>query len=125
MTSTSDAIPPGRRPRPTLPPEGQADYLDEYLFEVQTYPLGDDVLVEDVRIPMRDGIALGATVYRPSCGTAVPAITTATPYGKDRFDQTNNFREAPAGSVPGGGGSYVGQLRFSDQTPFEAPDPGF
>ncbi len=111
--------------RPALPPEGEADYLDAHPFEVRTYPLGEDVLIEDVRIPMRDGIHLAATVYRPSSGPAVPAITTATPYGKDRFDQTDNFRDAPAGSVPGGGGFYVGELRFSDRTPFEAPDPGF
>lgn len=115
----------GRRPRPSLPPEGEADYLDEHPFVVRTYPLGEGVTVEDVRIPMRDGIHLGATVYRPSTGPAVPAITTATPYGKDRFDQTNNFRDAPDGSVPGGGGFFVGELRFSDRTPFEAPDPGF
>jgi predicted acyl esterase len=74
---------------------------------------------------MQDGIYLAATVYRPSAGPAVPVITTATPYGKDQFDQTNNFRDAPEGSVPGGGGFYVGHLRFSDKTPFEAPDPGF
>ena len=111
--------------RPVLPPEGEADYLDAHPFEVRTYPLGDDVLVEDVRIPMRDGIDLAATVYRPSSGPAVPAITTATPYGKDEYNQTDNFRDAPVGSVPGGGGFYVGELRFSDRTPFEAPDPGF
>jgi predicted acyl esterase len=113
------------RPRPLLPPEGQAGYLDAHPFEVDTYPLPDDVRVEEVRIPMRDGIVLAATVYRPADGAIVPVITTATPYGKDRFDQTDNFRDAPAGSVPGGGGFYVGRLRFSDRTPFEAPDPGF
>lgn len=74
---------------------------------------------------MRDGIALGATVYRPNVGYPVPVITTATPYGKDCYHQTNNFKYAPDGSVPGGGGFYVGRLEFSDHTPFEAPDPGF
>lgn len=124
MVPTSDAT-NGGRPRPVLPPEGNADYLDEHPFDVQTYPLSEDVIVEDVRIPMRDGIALAATVYRPRSGPAVPAITTATPYGKDEYKQTDNFRDAPVGSVPGGGGFYLGELRFSDRTPFEAPDPGF
>ena len=124
MTDTAHPDPPHRR-RPPLPPEGEADYLDDHPFLVQTYPLGEDVLIEDVRIGLRDGISLGATVYRPSSGPAVPAVTTATPYGKARFDQTNNFRDAPDGTVPGGGGFYLGELRFSDRTPFEAPDPGF
>lgn len=90
-----------------------------------TYPLPDEVLVEDLRIPMRDGISLGATIYRPAAGPPVPVITTATPYGKDRYDQTNYFRDAPEGSVPGGGGFYLGRVMFSDHTPFEAPDPGY
>lgn len=108
-----------------LPPEARENYLDDHPFDMQTYPLPDEVLFDDVRIPMRDGIHLGASVFRPRTGAAVPAITTATPYGKDRYDQTNYFRDAPDGSVPGGGGFYLGSVRFSDRTPFEAPDPGY
>lgn len=108
-----------------IPPEGGRDYLEDHPFDVVTYPLPDEVLVEDLRIPMRDGISLGATIYRPAAGPPVPVITTATPYGKDRYDQTNYFRDAPEGSVPGGGGFYLGRVMFSDHTPFEAPDPGY
>lgn len=104
-----------------IPPEGGRDYLEDHPFDVVTYPLPDEVLVEDLRIPMRDGISLGATIYRPAAGPPVPVITTATPYGKDRYDQTNYFRDAPEGSVPGGGGFYLGRVMFSDHTPFEAP----
>lgn len=119
-----DEISP-RRPRPPLPPEGRRDFLDEHPFDVVRYPLPETVLAEDVRIPMRDGITLAATVYRPCSGPPVPVITTATPYGKDSFDQTDRFKDEPQGSVPGGGGFYVGRLVCSDRTPFEAPDPGF
>lgn len=111
--------------RPPLPPEGERDFLEDHPFEVMTYPLPDDVLVEDVRIVMRDGVVLAATVYRPSVGPPVPVITTATPYGKDRYDETGFFRDSPVGSVPGGGGFYLGTVEFCDRTPFEAPDPGF
>ncbi len=109
----------------TLPAEGGPDFLEEHPFEVATYPLPESVLVEDVRIPMRDGIYLGATVYRPQSVPPVPVIVTATPYGKDRYDQTDFFRDAPIGSVPGGGGFYLGHVEFCDRTPFEAPDPGY
>ncbi len=109
----------------SLPPEGERDFLEEHPFDVVRYPLPPGVLVEDVWIPMRDGIFLAANVYRPDAGPPVPVIATATPYGKDRFDQTDFFRDAPVGSVPGGGGFYLGHAEFCDRTPFEAPDPGF
>ncbi|MGV9245525.1 CocE/NonD family hydrolase [Streptomyces sp. NPDC003710] len=112
-------------PRPSLPPEGEKHYLEEHPFDVVTRPLPPGVLVEEVRLPMRDGIRLAATVHRPESGPPVPVITTATPYGKDRFDQIAFFKDAPQGSVPGGGGFYLGRVEFCDQTPFEAPDPGF
>ena len=51
-------------------------------------------------------------------------MVTATPYGKDRYDQWDNFRDAPAGNVPGGG-FYMGTVHVSDHTAFEAPDPGY
>jgi uncharacterized protein len=111
--------------RPPLSPEGEANFLEEHPFDLVTYPLPPDVLVEEARIPMRDGIVLAANVYRPSAGPPVPVITTATPYGKDRFDQLNFFRDAPEGSVPGGGGFYLGHFEVCDCTPFEAPDPGY
>lgn len=124
MASRHNEASPGPS-RPPVPPEGESDFLEAHPFVVVTYPLPETVLVEEVRIPMRDGITLCATVYRPSAGPPVPVITTATPYGKDFFDQTDRFKDEPDGSVPGGGGFYVGRLVYSDCTPFEAPDPGF
>ncbi|MFI0714950.1 CocE/NonD family hydrolase [Streptomyces inhibens] len=115
----------GALARPALPPEGEHDFLTCHPFDITTHRLPRDVLVEQAAVPMRDGVRLAATVFRPDAGPRVPVITTATPYGKDRFDQWNYFRDAPEGSVPGGGGFYLGRLEFSDHTAFEAPDPGF
>ena len=100
------------------------NWLDEHPFDLNFSPLPENVLVEDIRIPMSDGVMLAATLYRPRSDEAVPVIATATPYGKDEFEQWNNFRDAPAGSVPGGG-FYFGEVNVSDHTAFEAPDPGY
>jgi predicted acyl esterase len=110
--------------RPSLSPEGEKNFLDDHPFDLVQTPLPAGVLVEQVTIPMRDGITLAATVYRPDGGAAVPAIATATPYGKDDHQQWHNFRDAPRGNVPGGG-FYLGHVEVSDHTAFEAPDPGY
>jgi len=111
--------------RPQLPPEAEHDYMEAHPYDIVRFPLPDDVLVEEAMIPMRDGIHLAATIFRPSDNTRVPVITTATPYGKDRYDQWEAFKDPPIGTVPGGGGFYLGRLEFSDRTAFESPDPGF
>jgi predicted acyl esterase len=111
--------------RPTVPSEGEKDFLDEHPFDLQRSALPDSVLVEQVTIPMRDGITLAGTLFRPQDESAtVPVIATATPYGKDRYDQWDYFRDAPTGNVPGGG-FYMGTVHVSDHTAFEAPDPGY
>jgi predicted acyl esterase len=110
--------------RPALPPEGEKDFLDEHPFDLVQKPLPEGVLIEKVTIPMRDGVQLAATIFRPDSGDAMPAIVTATPYGKDNYQQWHNFRDAPEGNVPGGG-FYLGHVEVSDHTPFEAPDPGY
>jgi predicted acyl esterase len=51
--------------RPTVPPEGEKDFLDEHPFDLQRSALPDSVLVEQVTIPMRDGITLAGTLFRP------------------------------------------------------------
>ncbi len=38
-----------------------------------------------VPVPMRDGVALNATLYRPRTGQPVPAIFTMTPYTADSY----------------------------------------
>lgn len=106
-------------------PEGQHNFIEDHPFKIVTYPLPQNILVEEVMIPMRDGIRLAANVFRPKNGAAVPVITTATPYGKDRYNQWDAFRDPPIGTVPGGGGFYLGQIELSDHAAFEAPDPGF
>lgn len=108
-----------------VPPEGINDWLSEHPFNLVKYPLPDNILEEEVFIPMRDGIKLAATVFREKNDSPAPVITTATPYGKDNFDQWDLFRDPPAGTVPGGGGFYMGNVNISNRTPFEAPDPGF
>ena len=46
----------------------------------------------NVRIPMRDGITLGAAVYRPANTDArVPVIATLTPYLADRFHDIGSY----------------------------------
>lgn len=108
--------------RPALPPEGEANFTDEHPWDVRRSPLPEGVLVEQARIPMRDGVELAATVFRPRDGEPTPVITTMTPYVKDRYDQWEYFRDPPKGSVAG---FYMGTVEISDHTPFEAPDPGF
>ena len=76
-------------------------------------------------IPMRDGIRLAANVFRRKDGAPMPVITTMTPYGKDQYDLWNLFQDAPVGTVPGGGGFYLGRIEISDRCAFEGPDPGF
>ena len=46
----------------------------------------------NVRIPMRDGVTLGAVVYRPADGDArLPVIATLTPYLADRFHDIGSY----------------------------------
>jgi uncharacterized protein len=115
----------GKLERPPLPPEGVVDYLDAHPFDLVKYPLSKDILVEEVMIPMRDGIRLAANVFRRQDGPPMPVITTMTPYGKDQYGLWNLFQDAPVGTVPGGGGFYLGRIEISDRCAFEAPDPGF
>ncbi|MCW2991774.1 MAG: CocE/NonD family hydrolase [Solirubrobacterales bacterium] len=55
------------------------------------------VVERDVRVPMRDGIALAADVWRPADGVPVPALLQRTPYNKDMAASPEVFRMANAG----------------------------
>ncbi len=46
-----------------------------------------NVIREDIRIPMRDGILLGAILYRPEKPGKFPALVYRTPYGVDDYDE--------------------------------------
>jgi predicted acyl esterase len=73
--------------------------------------------LEDVAISMRDGIQLMANIYLPDNPGKYPVIMCMTPYGKDqlpeRFDIFKVF------------GMDVGDIKTSDYTVFEGPDPAF
>ncbi len=45
-----------------------------------------NIIREEVMIPMRDGIKLGAIVYRPEQSGKLPALVYRTPYGVDDYD---------------------------------------
>lgn len=46
---------------------------------------------EEIKIPMRDGVNLGAIVYRPDQPGKFPAIVYRTPYGVDDYDSYAEF----------------------------------
>lgn len=89
---------------------------------ITVYPLPDGIVVErDVPIRLADGTVLLANVYRPDVPPTVrhPVLVSVTPYGKDVGvdGYPIDFDGLAAG------GNYAGELRVSDHTSFEAPDP--
>lgn len=86
-----------------------------------TYPLPDGVIVErDVRVKMRDGVHLAATVYRPDREGRFPVVMCVTAYGKDFGpDEYSTLSKIKAS------GNAVGTMHISDVTTWEGPDPGF
>jgi hypothetical protein len=50
-----------------------------------------NVIKESVWIPMRDGVRLGATLYRPDQPGKFPAIVYRTPYSKDAYDKNSEL----------------------------------
>lgn len=50
-----------------------------------------NIVREEVRIPMRDGIRLGAILYRPQEQGKYPVIIYRTPYGAVDYDLSANF----------------------------------
>ena len=45
-----------------------------------------NILREEVQIPMRDGVKLSATLYRPDQPGKYPALVYRTPYGKEEYE---------------------------------------
>lgn len=86
-----------------------------------TYPLPDGVIVErDVRVKMRDGVHLAATVCRPDRDGRFPVVMCVTAYGKDLGpDEYSTLPKIKAS------GNAVGTMHISDLTTWEGPDPGF
>jgi predicted acyl esterase len=88
-----------------------------------TYPLPEGVMVErNVRVRMRDGIHLSVTVWRPSKTGRFPVVMCMTAYGDFRPDDARHNLTL---SKLMHAGLAVGTLNISDETPWEAPDPGF
>ena len=86
-----------------------------------TYPLPVGVIVErDVRVRMRDGVHLAATVCRPEGEGRFPVVMCVTVYGKDfgphEYSTLPKIKKA---------GMAVGTMHISDATTWEGPDPGF
>lgn len=50
-----------------------------------------NIVREEIQIPMRDGVKLGAIVYRPDRAGKFPAIVYRTPYGVDDYDSYAQF----------------------------------
>ena len=50
-----------------------------------------NIVREEVRIPLRDGIKLGATLYRSDQKGQYPALVFRTPYSKEDFDSYAEF----------------------------------
>ncbi|MCB0487737.1 MAG: CocE/NonD family hydrolase [Cyclobacteriaceae bacterium] len=50
-----------------------------------------NIVREEITIPMRDGVKLGAIVYRPDQPGKFPAIVYRTPYGIDDYDSYAQF----------------------------------
>ena len=50
-----------------------------------------NVVREEIQIPMRDGVRLGAILYRPDREGRFPAIIYRTPYGVDDYDSYAEF----------------------------------
>jgi predicted acyl esterase len=86
-----------------------------------TYPLPEGIVVErDVRVTVRGGVRIAATVYRPEREGRFPVVLCVTAYGKD-------FGPADYATLPKmrDAGLAVGTFRISDATTWEGPDPGF
>lgn len=86
-----------------------------------TYPLPDSIIVDrSIRVRMRDGVHLEATVYRPAKEGRYPVVLCVTAYGKD-------FGPADYSTLPKikAAGMAVGTMHISEATTWEGPDPGF
>ena len=71
------------------------------------------VFEKDVRVEMRDGVALRANVFRPKAPGKYPVLFYISPKIKDRFPAFEEYERIP----------NTGVIRVSEYAAFEAPDP--
>jgi hypothetical protein len=74
-----------------------------------------------VKIPMRDGIHLNATVYKPKSGDPTPVIFTLTPYISDSY-HARAFYFAQHGEATGGGAHPGAPYRLHSHFDVFIPD---
>ena len=55
----------------------------------EDHPL--NIIREVVKIPMRDGVSLGAIIYRPAMDGKYPVLVYRTPYGAEDYDRDSPF----------------------------------
>ena len=90
---------------------------------VEILPLPPGIRLERNRIlTMSDGTPIALNIYRPSGDGPFPVLCAFTVYGKD----VHPHDYAVCGRAPlfRSVGLDFGDLRLSEATPFEAPDPG-
>lgn len=96
-------------------------------------PLSADIIVEkDVRIDLKDGAFLMANIFRPSTHGKTPVLMHCVPYSKD--DVCSSWTALGVLPVPLSSplpykmmryalGGDIGNVHFSEATPWEAMDP--
>jgi uncharacterized protein len=91
----------------------------------EIFPLPDGITVQrDVVLIMADGTRISANLFLPRDAPGpVPVIMAFTSYGKDLAPE--NYAVYGRGPLFRSMGLEFGDLRISDATPFEAPDPGY
>ena len=70
------------------------------------------LLEEDLRVPMRDGVALCVDVYRPKAQGKFPAIVSFSWYGKDSQKLPTDPKYQPSNYIRGTGGHECGEQSF-------------
>ncbi|MCS7138054.1 MAG: CocE/NonD family hydrolase [Candidatus Caldarchaeum sp.] len=95
-------------------------------FRLEITPFPENIVVEKweyrTMIEMRDGFKLRANVYRPNSSGKFPAIMCFTPYGIETSPQVYGSRILKRIFDSG---CSIGNLRVSETTSFEAPDPAY
>jgi putative CocE/NonD family hydrolase len=78
-----------------------------------------NVIREEVMIPMRDGVKLGAIVYRPEQTGKFPALVYRTPYGAADYD---SYAELPRKAAKQGYMVFLVDVRgrYKSEGEFEA-----
>lgn len=78
-----------------------------------------NVIKEKVMIPMRDGVKLGAILYRPDSKGTFPVLIYRTPYGAEDYDQSSQF---PRKAAKSGYAVFIVDVRgrFMSEGNFEA-----